>query len=120
MEEQPNYFSWRADPLYPSTGHSSAGGRPSEWDARRDPFHTRGIEAATTPTQDFVDDRMSAAEDLDERMALASKHGVEGSWGDRKSFMRAHYLVPDTYRRDVVAARRKALEMAQQLNKGEL
>ncbi len=31
--------------------------------------------------------------------------GVEGSWGDRMSFLRAHHLVPDKYRHAIVAAR---------------
>ena len=120
MEERPNYFAWRADPLYSPTGHPLNNGQPSEWDARSDPFHTRGAQAAIMPTQEFIDDRMPAAEDLNERTMLASKYGEEGSWGDRKSFMRAHYLVPDTYRKDVTLARRKALEMAEQLNNGEM
>eukprot|EP00966_Prymnesium_polylepis_P181536 4205021-Prymnesium_polylepis.1 len=63
---------------------------------------------------------MPPAADINERAALAAKHGVEGSWGDRMSFMRAHYLVPDTYRHDVVAARARAIAVAEQTTNGEL
>ena len=50
-------------------------------------------------------DRMPLADDLVERAHLASKHSVEGSWGDRASFMRVHHLVRDNYRHAVVDAR---------------
>ena len=120
MDVPENEFGWRADPLYEATGHPSLGGQPDETDARADPFHTRGPDAYFTPTQQFVDDSLPPAADIDQRALLAQKHGVEGSWGDRASFMRAHYLVPDTYRHDVVAARARAVALAEQTTDGDL
>ena len=40
-----------------------------------------------------------------ERAHQSKMKGVEGSWGDRMSFLRAHHLVPDKYRHAIVAAR---------------
>ena len=44
--------------------------------------------------------------------------GVEGSWGDRMSFLRAHSLVRDVYRQDVVSARAAYREVIEQTNNG--
>ncbi len=96
---------WKVPQLYAPTGHPKSKGVPSPWDQIADPFHTRGDEALVRPVQLDVGDRMPGAEDTDERARLAERHGVEGSWGDRMSFLRAHSLVPDQYRRAVVAAR---------------
>ena len=115
-----NQYVWRVDPLYAARGHPLARGRPSDWDARADPFHTRGAEARLSPTATDTGDRMPPAEDSREAGVLASKSGVEGSWGDRKSFLRAHYLVPDTYRHKVIAARQAAIAHAAKLPDGEI
>jgi hypothetical protein len=96
---------WSTPQLYVPTGHPLSKGVPSPWDQLKDPFHTRGEESLVTPTQLEVGDRMPKADDVEERARLAQRHGVEGSWGDRMSFLRAHSLVPDTYRHTVVAAR---------------
>ena len=58
--------------------------------------------------------------DIDERALFAEQQGVEGAWGDRASFMRAHYLVPDTYRQDMIAARARAVALAEQTVNGEI
>ena len=60
------------------------------------------------PVELDTGDRMEPAEDIDERAAQAKFHGVEGSWGDRNSFLRAHHLVPDNYRKAIVEARGRA------------
>ena len=96
---------WKVPQLYAPTGHPKSKGVPSPWDQIADPFHTRGDEALVRPVQLDVGDRMPGAEDTDERARLAERHGVEGSWGDRMSFLRAHSLVRDQYRRAVVEAR---------------
>lgn len=120
VESAENDFVWRVPPLYPESGHPGNRGRPSRWDGRSDPFHVRGPDAATTPVATHVGERMPLAEDNLERVALTSRAGVEGSWGDRRSFLRAHYLVPDTYRQAVIAARKAADEQAAQLPPGEI
>ena len=99
---------WKVPQLYVPTGHPISKGVPSPWDQLKDPFHARGDEALVRPTQLDVGDRMPSADDTGERARLAERHGVEGSWGDRMSFLRAHSLVPDQYRRTVVAARGEA------------
>ena len=100
-----NEYGPRVEELYPPAGHPLNEGRPSPWDAPRDPFHAIAEHAAWMPVELDTGDRMNAAEDLVMRTRQAAKHGHEGSWGDRMSFLRAHHLVPDTYRQDVVAAR---------------
>ena len=103
-----NEMSWQVDELYPPTGHPLDGGAPSKWDSRRDPFHVRASDPGEDPVALDVGDRMPVADDVVERARLASKRGVEGSWGDRQSFLRVHHYVPDTYRRAVVEARGRA------------
>ena len=117
-----NEFGAFAHELYPPSGHPRNDGRPSPWDAARDPFHAQGDSAAWQPVELDVGDRMEPASDLVMRTAQAKMHGVEGSWGDRKSFLRAHALVPDVYRKDVVAARAAAREAARApgMNNGEI
>jgi len=105
VEFEENEFGGVVDELYPPYGHPADGGVPSRWDARRDPFHTLGEEAKVNPTQLDVGDRMPLADDNWERAHQSKMKGVEGSWGDRMSFLRAHHLVPDKYRHAIVAAR---------------
>ena len=102
-----NDYGPLVEPLYPACSHPAHGGRPNEWDQRRDPFHARGASGAELPVELDVGDRFEPAEDVDERAAQSQRHGVEGSWGDRRSFMRAHGLIPDVYRQDVADARRR-------------
>tara|TARA_B110001452_G_scaffold247239_1_gene233164 strand:- start:501 stop:1772 length:1272 start_codon:yes stop_codon:yes gene_type:complete len=101
-------IGWKVPELYPSRGHPLSKGVPSPWDQQSDPFHTEGAAALLSPTELDVGDRMPPADDFDERARFAAHHGVEGSWGDRMSFLRAHSLVPDKYRHAVVAARGEA------------
>ena len=100
-----NEFGSFAPELYPASGHALNEGRPSPWDAPRDPYHAQGPSAAVQPVELDAGDRMDPSEDLVVRTAQAALHGVEGSWGDRKSFLRAHALIPDRYRVSVVTAR---------------
>ena len=95
---------WKVPQLYAPTGHPKSKGVPSPWDQISDPFHTRGDESLVRPVARDVGDRMPSADDSGERARLAQRHGVEGSWGDRMSFLRAHSLVKDQYRRAVVEA----------------
>jgi hypothetical protein len=104
-----NDYGSLVEPLYPPSGHTLNLGRPSAWDSHRDPFHARGEAARWQPVELDAGERLEPAEDVTVAAAHASKHGVEGSWGDRKSFMRAHSLVPDTYRQGMAAARVAAL-----------
>ena len=113
-----NDFGSFAPELYPPSGHPLNEGRPSPWDAPRDPFHAQGASAEWQPVELDVGDRMEPAEDLVVRTAQERLHGVEGSWGDRKSFLRAHAPVPDVYRKDVVAARAAMRELIKQTNNG--
>ena len=105
MTYEKNENNWKLDPFYSPSGHPKLKGVPSKWDARRDPFHTRGELARTQPTDLHMGERMPLAVDLVERAQLASNQGVEGSWGDRASFLRVHHLVRDKYRQAVVDAR---------------
>ena len=89
-----NEFGSFAPELYPPTGHPLNNGRPSLWDSPSDPFHAQGASAGWRPVELETGDRMEPAEDLVARTHQAKYHGVEGSWGDRKSFLRAHSLVP--------------------------
>ena len=107
LDFEQNDLGFVTPPLYEPTGHPLNGGVPSEWDARRDPFHASGPGARERPVEDDVGDRMEPAEDVVVRAELSRYHGVEGSWGDRASFLRAHHLVRDVYRQDVVEARRE-------------
>jgi hypothetical protein len=118
VEFSENEYGSHVEPLYPATGHPLNGGRPSPWDAPRDPFHTEGADASWMPVELDTGDRMEPAHDLTERIAQAKYHGVEGSWGDRMSFLRAHSLVPDTYRKDVVASRAEMRRLAAETNNG--
>ena len=88
VEFEENEFGGVVDELYPPYGHPADGGVPSRWDARRDPFHTLGEEAKVNPTQLDVGDRMPLADDNWERAHQSKMKGVEGSWGDRMSFLR--------------------------------
>ena len=63
---------------------------------------------------------METAEDSVMRAELTAKEGVEGSWGDRLSFLRAHSLIPDVYRKDVAAARTHMRELAKSTTNGEI
>ena len=100
-----NSYAWRVPELYTPRGHHLNGGRPSRWDAYRDPFHTDSSESSHHPVELDVGDNMDPAQDNGRRLALAANYGVEGSWADRKSFLRAHFLLPDKYRKAVVQAR---------------
>lgn len=113
-----NDFGGRVQPVYTPSGHPANRGRPSEWDSYRDPFHARGVTALWNPVELDVADRFEPAEDVDVRAEHAKCHGVEGCWGDRMSFLRAHHLVRDTYRQDVVAARARARTEAKRINNG--
>ena len=66
---------------------------------------TATAAAVAASTQLDVGDRMPLADDNWERAHQSKMKGVEGSWGDRMSFLRAHHLVPDKYRHAIVAAR---------------
>ena len=55
---------------------------------------------------------MPYADDVWIREELAKYSGVEGSWADRRSFLRSHALVRDTYRHAVVAAREASASYA--------
>ena len=59
-----NEYGSHVEQLYPTAGHPLNGGRPSPWDAPRDPFHTEGSDAAWMPVQLDAGDRMDPAEDL--------------------------------------------------------
>jgi hypothetical protein len=63
-------------------------------------------------------DRFEPAEDVQVRASHGIDHGVEGSWGDRRSFLRAHNLVPDVYMKKVVAARARLREQEAYSNTG--
>ena len=115
-----NYFGPSAEPLYPSSGHPLNGGRPSQWDSHRDPFHGTGASAAWLPVELDVGERFDPAADLAERARHSAHHGVEGSWGDRRSFLRAHSLVPDVYRQDVAAARMRVRQEIEEVTNGVL
>ena len=104
--------------LYPPAGHPLNEGRPSPWDAAQDPFHARGASAAEMPVELDTGDRFEAAEDLVVRTRQSRLHGVEGSWGDRTSFLRAHHLVRDVYRQDVAAARAAFRELEARTTNG--
>ena len=113
-----NEFGGVAPELYPPAGHARNRGRSSPWDAPQDPFHARGASAAERPVELDTGDRFLAAEDLVARTRQSALHGVEGSWGDRMSFLRVHSLVRDVYRQNVVAARAAFGEVEAQSNNG--
>ena len=113
-----NEFGGFTPELYPPSGHVANRGRPSPWDAPQDPFHTRGPAAAEMPVSLDTGDRFEPAADLVMRTRQSALHGIEGSWGDRMSFLRAHSLVRDNYRQDVVAAKRAFKEVYEQTNNG--
>ena len=113
-----NHFGSHVEPLYSPTGHELSEGRPSEWDGYRDPFHATGPSGSWQPVDLDVGDRMNPAADEVARARHSQYSGVEGSWGDRTSFLRAHNLVPDIYRQDIVAARARMREEAQRTNNG--
>jgi hypothetical protein len=113
-----NEFGSKVDEMSPPAGHALNDGRPSPWDAPADPFHARGLSAAWQPVELDTGDRFLPAEDLVVRAAHSRLHGVEGSWGDRMSFLRAHSLVRDIYRQDVVSARAAYREVIEQTNNG--
>ena len=70
------------------------------------------------PVELDTGDRFEAAEDLVVRTRQSRLHGVEGSWGDRTSFLRAHHLVRDVYRQDVAAARAAFRELEARTTNG--
>ena len=70
------------------------------------------------PVELDTGERFEAAADLVERTRQSRLHGVEGSWGDRMSFLRAHNLVRDVYRQDVVEARGAFHEVRRRTNNG--
>ena len=74
--------------------------------------------AAEMPVELDTGDRFLPAEDAVQRAVQSALHGVEGSWGDRMSFLRAHALVRDNYRMDVVAARKRFREVEAQTTNG--
>ena len=91
---------------------------PASNDCTGDPFHTTGDSAAWSPVQLDTSGQLELAEDVDERASYAQHQGVHGSWGDRKSFLRAHHLVPDTYRKDVIMATQHLRQEIQATNNG--
>ena len=104
--------------LYSPKGHPLNRGRPSKWDSHSDPFHATGESAAWNPVEMDTGDRFEPAEDVQVRASHGIDHGVEGSWGDRRSFLRAHNLVPDVYMKKVVAARARLREQEAYSNTG--
>ena len=52
-----NEFGGFTPELYPPSGHPRNRGRPSPWDAHRDPFHARGPSAAVMPVELDAGDR---------------------------------------------------------------
>ena len=72
---------------------------------RKTVYMSSRMQQPGDPTQLDVGDRMPLADDNWERAHQSKMKGVEGSWGDRMSFLRAHHLVPDKYRHAIVAAR---------------
>lgn len=113
-----NEYGGYAPESYPPAGHERNHGRPSPWDAPSDPFHARGESARTRPVELDTGDRFAAAEDLVARTRQSAMHGVEGSWGDRTTFLRAHSLVRDNYRQDIVKARAAFREAQANTNNG--
>jgi len=113
-----NEYGAIVPPLYPAAGHPAQNGRPSEWDTYRDPFHTVGARGRMQPVELEIGDRMEPAADIEQRAHQATFHGVEGSWGDRLSFLRAHHLVRDQYRRDVVQAREQVVALKRATDNG--
>ena len=118
VEYAENEFGADVRPSYPTLGHPLNEGRPSPWDAPRDPFHATGVSAYAHPVELDTGTRFEPAEDLVARTEQTAAHGREGSWGDRMSFLRAHNLVPDVYRQDVVAARATFREVERKRNNG--
>ena len=97
-----NEFGPRVGELYPPTGHPINRGRPSPWDAPRDPFHAVGASAAWMPVELDTGDGQ-AAEDL-VVSGQARDHG--GRLVGRPHVVPARPPPrPDTYRQNVVAAR---------------
>ena len=88
-----------------AAAHASRTISASRYETRTERAYEAGEEAKVNPTQLDVGDRMPLADDNWERAHQSKMKGVEGSWGDRMSFLRAHHLVPDKYRHAIVAAR---------------
>ena len=113
-----NNFGAHVEELYPPTGHPLNNGRPSPWDVPADPFHARGASAQFRPVELDTGDRFELAEDLVVRERQSVNQGVEGSWGDRMSFLRAHNRVRDVYRQEVVEAKAAFREVIDRTNNG--
>lgn len=113
-----NEYGSSVPALYSPVGHPLNRGKPNEWDSYRDPFHALGESAQWRPVELDTASRFEPASDVAVRAQHAAEHGVEGSWGDRVSFLRAHHLVPDVYRQDIVAARARLREEIPYVNNG--
>ena len=89
-----------------------------QWDVPADPFHARGASAQFRPVELDTGDRFELAEDLVVRERQSVNQGVEGSWGDRMSFLRAHNRVRDVYRQEVVAAKAACIRLRARSRRG--